>query len=128
LVALVSSLQTDGIPQIPYPIEPSKVQEVSRQAAAHWNRGYAERIRANRLHPGVRHQVHGLGPGLRYPVFGLGPRPRSPRPRSSSSDDESARLSARLSDEESTGDLDHGIKCDSCSQVSSPLLNARFLV
>lgn len=91
MVALVSGFPTDAIPQIPYPVEPSKVQEVSHRAVARWNGGDAEHVGVDGLHPGVH--VHHL-------------RSRS---RRSSFDG-----TVRLSDVDS---MNHGVRCDSCSQV-----------
>ena len=82
--------------QIPYPVEPSKVQEVSHRAMARWNGGDAEHVGVNDLHPGSHHHAHHL-------------RQRS---RRSSFDG-----TVRLSDTESMGGLNHGMRCDSCSQV-----------
>ena len=88
--------------QIPYPVEASKVQEVSRRAVARWNGGDAEHVGVDGLHPGVHHHAHNS-------------RPRS---RRSSFDG-----TVRLSDVESMGGLNHGLRCDSCSQVWPCLLS-----
>lgn len=83
---------TDEILQIPYPVEPTKVQEVSHRAMARWNGGDAEHVGVKGLHSGVHH--------LRS------------RSRRSSFDG-----TVRLSDMESMDSLNHGVRCDSCSQV-----------
>lgn len=87
---------THEVFQIPYPVEPSKVQEVSHRAVARWNGGDAEHVGLNVLHHGVHHHVYHL-------------RSRS---RRSSFDG-----TVRLSDVESMGGLSHGVRCGSCSQV-----------
>jgi len=73
--------------KIPYPVEPSKVQEVSHRAMARWNGGDAEHVGINGLHHHLR-----------------------TRSRRSSFDG-----TVRLSDMESMGSLNHGVRCDSCS-------------
>jgi len=100
--APVSRFPTDGMVQIPYPVEPSKVQEVSHRAMARWKGGDAEHVGVGHLHPGVHHARH-----------------HGSRSRKSSFDG-----TVRLSDTDSMGGLNHGVRCDSCSQVWPSLLSA----
>jgi hypothetical protein len=87
---------THEVSQIPYPVEPSKVQEVSHRAMARWNGGDAEHVGLDGLHLGAHH--HG--------------RHLRSRSRRSSFDG-----TVRLSDVESMSGLKHGVRCDSCTQV-----------
>lgn len=104
-VLLFGDPLTHLIPQIPYPVEPSKVQEVSDRAVARWNGGDAEHVGLNGLHPGIHHHARHLGL----------------RSRRSSFDG-----TVRLSDVESMSglNLNHGVRCDSCSQVLLFLFDA----
>lgn len=95
LLILLLRLPTD-VPQIPYPVESSKVQEVSHRAMTRWTGGDAENVGVDGLHPGAHHHPHHL-------------RSRS---RRSSFDG-----TVRLSDVDSMSGLNHGVRCDSCSQV-----------
>lgn len=63
---------------------------------ARWNGGDAEHVGLNGLHSGAHHHVHHV----------------LSRSRRSSFDG-----TVRLSDIESVGGLNHGVRCDSCGQV-----------